>query len=276
MSTHVASSDTSPPISITSEHSDADEDEHGSGDTDDDQEAVGSDVQNSQRVELGTLDGIAIVAGIQLGSGIFTSPAAVYNGAGSPVGAIGLWIAGGLIAWTGAKSIAELGIRVPSNGGLMDYLALCWGWRIACTTSWLWILLITPCSSAILCLVASTHFLPLMPAAVAESFWGGRFIAVITIAAATVCNWNGVRQSQLTSRFFIIVKLLGLTLVIVTGFGLALLSPDDNTDTPEADRGHTIDFSELGHGLFEALWAYSGWESVRLAEMRLPLHDVVR
>lgn len=225
----------------------------------------GMEALKAQDRSLGLWDGIALVVGLQLGSGIFSSPSAVYNGADTKAGAFALWLLGGLIAWTGAKSAAELGVRAPFNGGLLDYLALCYGWHVACIVSWLWIFIVKPCGSAILCIVISRHALEIMGSQATGYRSIGRIVAVISILTATWTNWSGVERSRTMVRVFMGVKLMTMASVILLGVYLAATSNRKAEEMPNHGTKHTIKldtFDRLGHGLFEALWAYSGWESV--------------
>lgn len=67
--------------------------------------------------------GIALVVGLQVGSGIFSSPGVVLASVGSSGAALVVWVLSGFLAWSGAASFAELGSAIPLNGGAQAYLA---------------------------------------------------------------------------------------------------------------------------------------------------------
>jgi amino acid transporter len=56
------------------------------------------------------------------GSGIFSSPGVLLSSTGSPGAALLVWVASGLLAWSGASSYIELGAAIPVNGGSQAYL----------------------------------------------------------------------------------------------------------------------------------------------------------
>ena len=65
---------------------------------------------------LGTLEAFAIIISVVIGSGIFTSPGSIDTNVPSPGIALVVWLVGGLLAWTGAVTLAELGTAIPGEG----------------------------------------------------------------------------------------------------------------------------------------------------------------
>jgi APA family basic amino acid/polyamine antiporter len=74
------------------------------------------------RRELGLRDGVAIVAGSIIGSGIFLVPSSVAGELRSLAAVLSLWIAGGVLTLFGALSLGELGAAFPGAGGIYIYL----------------------------------------------------------------------------------------------------------------------------------------------------------
>lgn len=65
---------------------------------------------------LGTVEAFGIVISIVIGSGAFTSPGAIDTNVPSPGIALVIWLIGGILAWTGASTFAELGTAIPGEG----------------------------------------------------------------------------------------------------------------------------------------------------------------
>ncbi|MBR5283493.1 MAG: amino acid permease, partial [Clostridia bacterium] len=74
----------------------------------------GKEMQKS----VSAVQGLAIVVGMIIGSGIFLKPSIVLSAAGSPVMALAAWVLGGIITLCSALSIAEIASNIPRAGGL--------------------------------------------------------------------------------------------------------------------------------------------------------------
>lgn len=82
-------------------------------------DSVADAVPSSQSTfarNLGTLDAFAIIISIVIGSGVFTSPGSIDTNVPSPGIALAVWLIGGVLAWTGASTMAELGTAIPGEG----------------------------------------------------------------------------------------------------------------------------------------------------------------
>lgn len=65
---------------------------------------------------LGVSEAFAIVISIVIGSGVFTSTGSIDFNVPSPGVALVIWLVGGVLAWTGASTLAELGTAIPGEG----------------------------------------------------------------------------------------------------------------------------------------------------------------
>lgn len=70
----------------------------------------------SFRPNLGTAEAFSIIINIVVGSGVFTSLGAIDTNVPSPGAALVVWFVGGILAWTGAATMAELGAAIPGEG----------------------------------------------------------------------------------------------------------------------------------------------------------------
>ena len=65
---------------------------------------------------LGAAEAFGIVVSIVIGSGVFTSPGSIDTNVPSPGIALAIWLIGGVLAWTGATTFAELGTAIQGEG----------------------------------------------------------------------------------------------------------------------------------------------------------------
>src|SRR5258708_22453777 len=83
-----------------------------------------------------------LVMGGTVGSGIFMNPYVVARQVHTPMLVLGAWIAGGVIALTGAFIYAELADRMPHVGGQYAYLRETYHPLLAFLYGWVLLLVI--------------------------------------------------------------------------------------------------------------------------------------
>ncbi|KIW45792.1 uncharacterized protein PV06_04147 [Exophiala oligosperma] len=217
--------------------------------------------QNDHVRHLGLLNGIALVLGIQIGSGLFSSPSLVVRNTGSEQVALLVWIAAGLLAWTCASVYIELGIRLPYNGGPQEYLSHCFSDTFDCVASWATIFIIKPCSAAMLSLVIAEHICNAIHSAQSDYLKYPLAFMLITFVAAINCISN--RASHATTKAALTCKILGISTIVLSG--LAYFSSQGGLPQPKSGHEASQMPRHLGNyrdAVLSAMWAYSGWETL--------------
>ncbi|KUJ19707.1 amino acid transporter [Mollisia scopiformis] len=254
-----------------------------------------SDAVTLPTQRLSARDGFVLLIGIQIGSGIFTSPAQVDQNVASPAAALLAWTIAGLIAWAGATSFAELGVTLPSAGGMQEYLRYVYGDMTAFTMSWIWIMVEKPVSMAILSiLLAESVSRGYGSAASVLELKLVSCMAALTIALLTCYNTkpaSQIGQAFVVMKFFTVGLIMLSAIVVFTIHFVNPASSFGSSDWYEkswiSPRPANIDWPALGWwttiGYFSAaingaFWSYAGWENANFiaGEMKDPPRNLPR
>ena len=223
------------------------------------------------------LNGLAVVLGLQIGSGVFSAPAVVLTLVQSTPIAILVWLSAGLLVWTGASCFIELGTAIPANGGMQEYLRAAFGDDFGFLFAFAWIIVVKPCSVAMISLIFSEYALRLVEADTEASTWALKVLSLLAVAVITYLNCVSTKAGTRAASGFLVVKIIGLLSIPVLGAirsfwtqkSPATLGFEDVSGvsiTPQNRRSLQIPTWEaLGafvDAIFAALYAYGGWESV--------------
>ncbi|GAP91907.1 putative amino acid transporter [Rosellinia necatrix] len=235
---------------------------------------------------LGTAEAFAIVISIVIGSGVFTSPGSIDTNVPSPGAALVVWLVGGVLAWTGASTMAELGTAIPGEGGVQPYLRYIFGDVFGFLAAWTWVVAVMPATLAILSIV----FVESIYSAAGVTGEAGRIahklLSVLVLVLVSIANSISTKTTTRLNGFFVLTKFAAVAAVVIAGLAVVIVQashPDRDdvggrdwftkpwfgtrpTINPDESRTDWEDLSEwelLGHystALYGALWAYSGWD----------------
>jgi APA family basic amino acid/polyamine antiporter len=213
------------------------------------------------RRELGLFDGINVVIGNTIGSGIFIAPAVVAATVAPQTGGMHLlvWLVGGLLALTGALSYAELGALMPRAGGHYVFLREGIGDLAGFLYGWTIMLVIASGSIAFVSITFVTYlsyFLPMGP-------WTIKLLAILTIFCLTWVNYVGVKMGSLVLNIFTSLKVVALVVLIVAGLFFAALHRQ--YFLPVIPENTLLDISWVSTFMFalvSALFTYGGWQNI--------------
>ena len=245
------------------------------------------DNQRSEFVEgcsLTFINGLALVLGLQIGSGIFYAPSQVSNHVPSPGAAVLVWLLAGILVWTGAASFIELGLAIPKNGGVQEYLRVCYGEFAGFLFCWTYIAITKPCSLAMIAMIFAENIGSAFMADRILSEWQSKSIAILGLFLITFVNCSGTIAGARAANAFLVLKLLAITSIIVIGLavGINVTGGDSRiavtwfAEDPDPDRQNMQIGTKTGEyitAVFGALFTYGGWETVSLAGLSFLLRD---
>ena len=219
------------------------------------------------------LNGLSLIVGLIIGSGIFSSPSQVNVNAGSPGASLLVWLVAGVLAWTGAASFAELGGAIPLNGGAQIYLSKIFGDLFGFLFTWCAVLVLKPGSAAIIAIIFGEYVVRAAVGAEAAdvSTWINKGVALGGIALVTMLNCVSTRLGTRMGDMFMLLKFVALLGVTVVGVVVAATGYSFNgklaTEWKHESwfEGTSNNLSNWAVALYAGLWAFDGWDNVSTA-----------
>jgi amino acid transporter len=220
------------------------------------------------------LNGLSLIIGLIIGSGIFSSPSQVSSRLGSPGAALIVWVVAGILAWTGGASYAELGGAIPLNGGSQVYLAKTFNELAGFLFSWVALLVLKPGSAAIIAIIMGEYFVRAIIGAEAETInpWINKAVALVGIFMVTFLNCISTRVGTRINDFLMFLKFVALIGVTVIGIVVAITGHSFKGEASDEWKSHgwfkgtSSDPSNWAIALYAGLWAYDGWDNVSCAQ----------
>ncbi|EEP78275.1 conserved hypothetical protein [Uncinocarpus reesii 1704] len=239
-----------------------------------------------KRKTLTYLNGLSLIVGLIIGSGIFSSPGRVSTNTGSPGASLIIWAVAGLLAWTGAASYAELGGAIPLNGGAQVYLAKIFGELAGFLFAWCAVFVLKPGSAAIISIIFGEYVVRAIVGADVETVnpWINKAVALLGIIVVTVLNCISTKLGTRIGDVFMFFKFIALLGVTITGIIVACTGfsydgkPNTDWKTTGWFEGTNKDISSLAVALYAGLWAFDGWDNTNYVtgEFKRPNRDLPR
>jgi amino acid transporter len=197
---------------------------------------------------LGLWDAVSIIVGIVVGTSIFRTPTIIFEKAGGPWAAMGLWLLGGLLAWCGAVCYAELATTYPRDGGDYEYLNRAFGPWCGFLFSWAQLTCVISGNIGIMAYAFADYAGRLSSALKDHAIW----LALAPVVVLSALNLFGVVAGKVAQNVLTGIKIVGLSAIGVAGFLVSDAQPQALAVTGEPS-------ASIGLALVFVLYAYGGW-----------------
>ena len=206
---------------------------------------------------MGVGFGLAVGIGGTIGAGILRTPGEVVAQLGSPWLVITVWLLGGVYAFFGTASVAELATMLPQEGGWYVYSRKAFGeyggFVVGCCD---WMVQTTAVSYLA---VAFGEFAAGLQPALGPHI---KLVALAAVVLLTLLNWLGLRAGSRAQEFTSLIKALALIAFVVACF---VVSPRSGAADPSAFSSFPASNGNILLALVVALQAvlvsYDGWYS---------------
>ncbi|RXW24138.1 hypothetical protein EST38_g1706 [Candolleomyces aberdarensis] len=225
------------------------------------------DQQDTGEKSIGLVNGIALIVGLQIGSGIFSSPGVVVANTQSVGASMLVWLASGVLGWTGASSFAELGSAIPQNGGAQAYLAYAYGPLVSYLFAWTAIIALKPGGNAVISLIFAEYINRLFMSHSREEVspddipqWAIKLTAVAAVLVVTILCIAARKLGTRVAVVFTTLKIIAL--ILVTTLGIVQLARGKASSSLRGNlfEGSSHSPSSYSLALYSGLWAFDGWD----------------
>ncbi|KAG0234672.1 hypothetical protein BGW42_006292 [Actinomortierella wolfii] len=229
-------------------------------------------------------NGLGLVVGVIIGSGIFASPGPVLAYSKSVGVSLIIWFVSGLLAFAGALSYAELGSAMPSTGGgEQAYLKYAFGSLPAFLFSWSSIALFKPAGNAIICVVFGEYVVNIAAQSTWDPsqpmrHWSNKIVALVCVLVISALNCISANAGTRIQDVFTLIKIISLLVISIAG--LVVLAQQTTSSSHVFDHAFEGEsqpsLGDIALGLYTGLWAYDGWNNLNYVsgEMKNPIKDL--
>lgn len=235
-----------------------------------------------EKQKLGVTGAVFLILNKMIGTGIFSTPSAIFAATGSVGISLMLWVIGGILTFAGISVFLEFGLAIPRSGGEKNYLERAYRhprYLASCVLAAQMILLGFSSGNSL----AFGRYVLFAAGGLGEitpDNWQARGIAVACVTFAigvhiVAPKW-GIRMFNVLGVF----KVAVLLLIVFSGFaalaGRRLVDDPRNFDNAfaiESGDGYSGGGAyAYSNALLNIIYSYKGWENANyvIGELRHP------
>jgi APA family basic amino acid/polyamine antiporter len=209
--------------------------------------------------QLNLFDLSMIVVSLVIGMGIFRTPVVAAARAGTVTVFFLAWALGGVIAFCGALTYAEIGSRYPVTGAYYKIFSL--GYHPSLAFSINCIELVSNAGSTAAVGVVGAEYIAhfFYPGAAPAAFRGG--VTLAAVGFFYIVNLLGLKMSSRVQNVLTLIKILLILLLLASFFGHHPLPPAATSAAMTGDAGKTPGFFRaLFFALVAVSFSYGGYQ----------------
>ena len=236
--------------------------------------------------QYGLAVGIAMVVGIVIGSGVFLKAGKVLGYTGGKLWVSLLaWLVGGIIMITSGYCFAVFATKVKRYNGVVDYVEMSAGKRIAYHLSWLMNTLYYPTVASIVSVFAAAYFLNLCgfkidgePIAIIYQLlgmWQTYLIAFGFITLFAVFNYFSPKIAGKFQVSATVIKLIPILVIAIVGLFAGLIQGAAGLGNAFTTAGSDAEgvVMNFGEAVKTTAFAYEGWVCATIINAELKDSD---
>jgi len=204
--------------------------------------------------KIGLYTAMAVVIANMIGTGVFTSIGYQVLEIRSVFVLMLLWITGGVLAFCGAVSYAELGAVIPRSGGEYHFLSKIYHPALGFVGGWISATVGFAAPVALAAITFGKYLQGVFPG------WDAEILAIIVLAGVTFAHTHSIKNSGRFQRLFTAIKLL-LVLAFIVGAFIFTPEPQNLDIFPQIGDGKLILTSAFAVSLIYVSYAYTGWNA---------------
>ncbi len=212
--------------------------------------------------EIGPISATNIVVANMIGAGILTTTGLMANYLPNFVWIFGCWIFGGLIALSGALCYAELGSRMPEEGGEYVYLKKLYHPLLGFLTGWTSLIVgfsVPIASSGLGFAEYMFAGFTIQPGTekVLQIIWLKKTTAVLIILLFTFIHYLGLRLGSKVQNVLTPIKIYSILGLAIVG----LILSDGSWPNVNFQTGGSFNGIAVGTAMMFVMFSYSGWNA---------------